>query len=137
MTKFNKNKPPKGWMFPFSRRELRSLINDSGATFDFVNFKNTQKPSEFPEGVLWCWIGILKSERIEGKYHFSLELSSLREEHIKPWKEEIVRLLFDEIKGWITRKVTLPPTAPEKPTQLFLKYEIKNEKVSSSCFEVD
>ena len=86
MTTFNKNKAPKGWMFPFNKKEIKSLIEETNAIFDYVNFKNTQKPSEFSNDTLWFWIGVLESKKINNEYHFSLELSSFKEEYISPWR---------------------------------------------------
>ena len=137
MTTFNKNKAPKGWMFPFTKKELKSLFEETNAIFDSVNFENTQKPSEFSNDTLWFWIGILESKRINNEYHFSLELSSFKNEYISPWKEKIKEYVFPEIKKWVASKLNLPSNAPEKPTRLFLKYEIKNGICSSSCYEVD
>jgi len=137
MTTFNKNKAPKGWMFPFNKKEIKHLIEETNAIFDSVNFENTQKPSEFSNNVLWFWIGVLKSEKINDELHFSLELSSFKEEYILPWRGEIKEHVFPEIKKWVMSKIKLPVNAPEKPTRLYLKYEIKNGRCTSSCHEVD
>ncbi len=97
MTAFNKNKAPKGWLFPFSKKEIHSFIEETGAIFDYVDFKNTQKPSEYVKGNIRCWFGILNSKKINNEYHFSMELSSFKEEFISPWKEQILSLVIQEI----------------------------------------
>lgn len=137
MTTFNKNKAPKGWMFPFNKKELHSLIEETNATFDSVEFQNTQKPSEYFENTVSCWFGVLTSEKTNNEYHFSLKLSSLKEEYVSPWKKEILSLVQPEITKWVKWKINQPLNSTEKPRQLFLKYEIKNGTFSTSCFGVD
>jgi len=137
MTRFNKRNAPKGWMYPFNKKEIMSIIDETGALFKSVNFENTEKPSKYSNDEIWCWVGILSSKRVDGKCIFSLELSSFKEQYIKPWKQNIIKLVGEEMKKWIERKLKQPENSPEKPTQLFLKYKIKNGLLTSSCFEVD
>ena len=124
-------------MFPFNKKELSSLIEETNATFDSVEFQNTQKPSEYFEDTVSCWFGVLTSKKINNEYHSSLELSSLKEEYVSPWKKEILSLVQPEITKWVKWKIVQPLNSTEKPRQLFLKYEIKNGAFSTSCFGVD
>ncbi len=138
VTKFTLRKPPKGWMFPLNKKVVRSFINKTdSATFDLVEFKGTHNISESVLDVTWCWFGVLKSERVDEQWHFSLSIDCLKEAYVLPWKEEIPRLILAEVKQWVENKVALPVTAAEKPTQLFLKYEIKQGACRSACHEVD
>ena len=137
MTTFNKIKAPKGWVFPFNKKELNSLIEETKAIFDSVEFQNTQKSSEYFENTVSCWFGVLTSTKTNNEYHFSLELSSLKEEYVSPWKQEILNLVQPEIVKWIKWKIKQPLNSTEKPRQLFLKYEIKNGSFSTACFGVD
>ena len=137
MTIFNKVKAPTGWMFPFAKKEIRALISESGATFNSVEFKNTTKPSEYLKDTIDCWFGVLSSERVNGTYQFSLELSSLQDEYVLEWKEKILSHVYPEIVKWIKWKTNQPSNSTEKPRQYFLKYKIKNRTLTSSCFEVD
>ena len=137
MTKFDLKNAPKGWIYPFSKMEIRGFIQELDVNFQKVTFKGTNKPSEFIKDTLWCWIGILSSERIDDEWHFSLEVSCLKEEYILPWKQEITSLVFSDIKKWVSKKQSLLATSPEKPRSLYLKYNVVNGNCSSSCFEVD
>jgi hypothetical protein len=132
MTKFDLKKAPKGWTYPFSKREIRTFIGELDANFENVLFEGTRKPHN-----LSCWIGILQSEKVDGEWYFSLELSCLKEEYIVPWKDEITKMIFAKIKQWIKKKKDLLPTAPDKSTSLYLGYDIRNKKCVSTCFEVD
>lgn len=135
-TRFDIKKPPKGWMFPFSKNNIRGFIKQlPDVNFDHVVFKGTYKPVLVD--LQWFCFGILQSERIEGEWVFSLLINCLKSEHVLPWKEDIPKRVLAEVKQWIEKKIALPITAPEKPTQLFLKYEIKQGVCISSCFEVD
>jgi hypothetical protein len=134
MTTFDLKRPPKGWIFPFSNKAIRLFLKDLDANFDYVLFEGTRKPN-FADGPFW--FGVLTSKKVNGEWYFSLEVNCLREEQVVPWKDEITKKLFAEMKQWIEKKKNLIPTAPEKPRQLFLRYEIKNGSCMSICFEVE
>ncbi|MEJ2612222.1 MAG: hypothetical protein P8179_19690, partial [Candidatus Thiodiazotropha sp.] len=78
-----------------------------------------------------CWCGVLTSNRKNGECQFSLELSSFKEEYVKPWKADIINLVGDEMDKWINKKLSQPENSTEKPKLLFLRYEIKNGSISS------
>jgi len=131
MTKFDIKKAPKGWRFPVTKKEVRSLIVETGARFDSVLFQGTRSSRGFL-GSTWCWFGILQSERIEGEWHFRLEVNCLKEEYVIPFWREVVADVGAEVRRWVEKKRSLPPADPGRPTKLYLKYEL-GENGCVSC----
>ena len=47
------------------------------------------------------------------------------------------KLIASEILEFVQEKLNQPSNSSEKPTQLFLEYNIKKGAISSKCFRVD
>jgi len=136
MTKYNKRVPPKGWMYPLNKKDIKLLIEETGASFERVEFGNTRNSNEFGDNIS-CWFGVISSKRTDGEYTFKLTIDSLKEQYVKPWKESVIKLIGNELKEWVKSKIDQPINSTEKPTQFFLSYDIDKDSISSNCFPVD
>ncbi|PIE47329.1 MAG: hypothetical protein CSA42_03575 [Gammaproteobacteria bacterium] len=138
MTTFNFKNPPKGWVYPLTKKSLRNFIHSINSTITNIDYAGTRQLSKhYLPNVHSCWIGNLKAEKLNNKWYFSIEIYALKEEFVTPWQEQIQDVIFMQIKQWINKKEALPATSPEKPTELFLNYEIKDGKITPTCWEVE
>jgi hypothetical protein len=126
---------PKGFEYPLTKREIRELVKRVDVHFQSVEFSGISMSESWAS---WCTnfhVGILKAHRTENTWAFSLEMNGLRSERYSNHREEIALSLANQIENWVGAKLRLPPTAPEKPTQLFLGYDTKKDFTTK--FEVD
>ena len=126
---------PKGFHFPLSKKDLKDLRNSFPDMLSEIVFENISYSEGFKfNNSSWC-VGIITAYRTENKWQFSLEINALRDEHILDIKDKVSVLLLDEIRNWITKKSSLPLTAPEEPRQLFLRFNREGTFVVAASFE--
>ena len=130
-------KLPRGFVYPISKRSIREIIEPYKDLFKVVEFEGVSfseqrgqaKSNEF-------YLGMLKGNRFEGVWEFSLSLGGLRMESVGEDRQEIVRVFRDDITYWVKRHIGLPETTPDSAPYVWFKYtrDESTGKITSSSF---
>jgi hypothetical protein len=130
---------PKGFEYPLTKKEIREFVKGLQANFESVEFSGLSTTESLASaGMTWLTnlhLGILKARRAENIWTFSLKVNGLRSERFGNHRDEIAQTLLADVDNWVNVKLRLPPTAPEKPTELHLAYDVKRNV--SNSFEAE
>ncbi len=136
VTKFKVKNVPKGFSYPFTKKDLKLGILNFGDMFRSVEFDGISSSDKHDYGTKRYWVGIVTVSRIEGRWIFDIEIEALRNDKIRPMKESIKKIILKDISNWVDKKSLLLETSPVEPRQLFLAFTNTGGSIISSSHEV-